>query len=295
MIMRRNVLMLIGMLIACTASARKALVVIAHGAPDSSWNAPVLALQQKLQKVNIPGIDYRRVALMEFAHPNITDVVADCERQGIDTVFAMPLFMAPSGHSDDDVPNILGIRYNPATRKSLAEEGAKTVRSDMHFIEGPTLHEGDVVEKAMFARIKEMSKDPRNEAVVLLAHGDPYRIGFWNSLLARTRDYVKQQTGIDFFEARLIAMGQYFDKDVKPLLEKAAKTKRRILVQGLYLMSSTSDMAKMFNMDQKAYMESLGAEVIYGKAGVLPESSDLVVTWITETTRGWLATLNSVH
>lgn len=279
------------MLCVSSAFAKKALVVIAHGAPANAWNAPVLALEPILQKANIPGIDYCRVALMEFSHPDIADVVADCEKQGVDTVFALPLFIAPSSHSDGDVPNILGLQYNPTTRKGLAAEKEEIIKSNIRFIEGPTLYEGDVIEKAMLARVKEMSTDPKNEGVVLLAHGDPDRIGYWNNILDRTRDYVKKNTGIDYFEAKLIAMGQNFDKDVKPLLQKAAKEKKRVLVQGLYLMSSVNGMAKMFKMDQPEYLKEVGADVVYGKAGILPASSDLVVDWIKSTTNGWVESL----
>ena len=88
-------------------NAKTALVVIAHGAPSPQWNKPVLDLENRLHSIDIPGICYKRVALMEFSQPNISSVIKDCEKQGIDTVFALPLFIAPSSHSEDDIPNIL--------------------------------------------------------------------------------------------------------------------------------------------------------------------------------------------
>lgn len=289
--MKKAILFLALMLSVSSVFAKKALVVIAHGAPADAWNAPVLALEPLIQKANMPGIEYKRVALMEFSHPDIAEVVADCEKQGVDTVFALPLFIAPSSHSDGDVPNILGLQYNPTTRKGLAEEKEEIIKSNIRFIEGPTLYEGDVIEKAMLARIKEMSTDPKNEGVVLLAHGDPGRIGFWNNLLKRTKKMVQDSTGIEYFDNNLVGMGQEFDKDVKPLLQKAAKEKKRVLVQGLYLMSSVNSMAKMFKMDQPEYLKEVGADVVYSKAGILPASSDLVVDWITKTTNGWVESL----
>ena len=77
--------------------AKTALVVIAHGSPSESWNQQVLALESRLSQMELPGIDYTRVALMEFAQPDIPSVIRDCELQQIDTVFALPLFIAPSG------------------------------------------------------------------------------------------------------------------------------------------------------------------------------------------------------
>lgn len=267
-------------------SAKTALVVIAHGAPSDEWNQPVLNIEKELNKVEIPGISYKRVALMEFSNPNINTVVKDCEREGIDTIFALPLFIAPSSHSEDDIPNILGLKYNPVTRKSLAEENAEIVKSNIHFIIGPTLMSSDVIKKTMLQRIKEMSEDTKDEAVLLLAHGDPERIGFWKSILKETGDYIKENTGIDYVDARLVGMGIDFSKDVKPILAKAAAMKKRILVQGIYLMSSVSDMAKMANMNKN--QKDIKTTVIYSEYGILPKSTSEVCQWIVETTHDWL-------
>ena len=202
--------------------AKTALVVIAHGAPSDEWNQPVLNIEKELRQIEIPGISYKRVALMEFSNPNINTVVKDCEKEGIDTIFALPLFIAPSSHSEDDIPNLLGLKYDPATRRALREEKAEIVKSSIRFIMGPTLMSSDMIEKTMLQRIKEMSKDTKNEAVVLLAHGDPERIGFWKNILKKTGDYIKTNTGIDYIDAQLVGMGYTFSKDVNPILVKAA-------------------------------------------------------------------------
>ena len=228
---------------------------------------------------------------MEFTSPNIPEVIADCEREHIDTVFVLPLFIAPSSHSEDDIPNILGQKYTPSTLKELAAENAKLVKTNMHIIIGPTLYEGDVIEKSMLREIKNMSKDPANEAVLLLAHGDPERIGFWKSTMKRTADYVKKNTTINYVDQNLIAMGYYFANDVRPLIERAAQKKKRILVQGIYLMSSVSSMDKATKKEKPDYLKGIKADVVYSTAGILPSSTDLVVDWIQQTTNQWVASL----
>jgi len=266
--------------------AKTALVVIAHGAPSDEWNQPVLNIEKELRQIEIPGISYKRVALMEFSNPNINTVVKDCEKEGIDTIFALPLFIAPSSHSEDDIPNLLGLKYDPATRRALREEKAEIVKSSIRFIMGPTLMSSDMIEKTMLQRIKEMSKDTKNEAVVLLAHGDPERIGFWKNILKKTGDYIKTNTGIDYIDAQLVGMGYTFSKDVNPILVKAATEKKRILVQGIYLMSSVSDMAKMAKMDEK--QKNIKSEIVYSEYGILPKSTPEICQWIVDTTKNWL-------
>ena len=268
----------------CTlhVSAKTALVVIAHGAPSPQWNKPVLDLERKLNEISIKGIDYKRVALMEFSQPNIPSVVRDCEKEGVDTIFALPLFIAPSSHSEDDIPNLLGLKYDPNVREDLINEEAEFVKSNIKFIVGPTLMSSDIIEKTMCERIKEMSVNENEEGVLILAHGDPERIGYWTSLLKRTGDYIKQHTKINYIDTELIGMGQAFASDVTPLIKKAKENKKRILVQGIYLMSSVADMAKRTGL-----MKDGDTNVVFSKYGILPKSENEVLDWIVATTQNW--------
>jgi sirohydrochlorin ferrochelatase len=268
----------------CTlhVSAKTALVVIAHGAPSPQWNKPVLDLERKLNEISIKGIDYKRVALMEFSQPNIPSVVRDCEKEGVDTIFALPLFIAPSSHSEDDIPNLLGLKYDPNVREDLINEEAEFVKSNIKFIVGPTLMSSDIIEKTMCERIKEMSVNENEEGVLILAHGDPERIGYWTSLLKRTGDYVKQHTKINYIDTELIGMGQAFASDVTPLIKKAKENKKRVLVQGIYLMSSVADMAKRTGL-----MKDGDTNVVFSKYGILPKSENEVLDWIVATTQNW--------
>ncbi len=283
--MKKVLALLLFAIITLQMSAKTALVVIAHGAPSPMWNQPVLDLEKKLNSIDIKGISYKRVALMEFSQPNIPSVVRDCEKLGVDTIFALPLFIAPSSHSEDDIPNILGLKYEPSVRKALAEEKAELVISNIKFVVGPVLMSSGLIEKTMLERVKAMSKNEKDEGLLLLAHGDPDRIGFWKTLLKVTGDYIKQNSKIDYIDAETIAMGQDFANDVTPLLEKARKRKKRVLVQGIYLMSGVGGMARYAKLDKK-----YGDSVVFSDYGILPQSSDDVCKWIEETTKNWMAT-----
>lgn len=281
----KRILILVAAAFSClTLSARTALVVVAHGSPSEEWNRNVLALESRLDALNLPGIDYRRVALMEFAQPNIASVIRDCERESIDTVFVLPLFISPSGHSEDDIPNILGLKYSPSVHAELAAEGAEFVRTQMHIIVGPTLMDSGVIEKAMLERVCALSSDPKKEAVVFLAHGDADRIGFWKHILHNC-ETAAREAGFDYVDNALIGMGQNFAQDVQPLLESASASKERILVQGIYLVSGVGSMARMFGMDRQAAANNIA----YGEKGILPESTEDVLVWIEKSVSEWAA------
>lgn len=280
--MKRYLVIVATALLCLNLQAQKALVVIAHGSPSEDWNDTVLALESRLDRTDIPGISYKRVALMEFAQPNIASVMRDCELQQIDTVFVLPLFISPSGHSEDDIPNLLGLKYDPSVHRDLVAEGAEFVRTRMHLVVGPTLMDSGVIEKAMTERVKALSSDPEKEAVVFLAHGDGARIGFWKGILKKCEEAVKAQ-GFDYVDYQLIGMGQSFAKDVMPLLARARDAREKTIVQGIYLVSNVGSMARMSGMG-----DADSAKIVYGEAGILPESADDVMEWIVKAVEEWL-------
>lgn len=288
--MKRTFLLFLVLLSVSLMQAKTALVIIAHGSPSQSWNGPVLRLESKLDSLHIPGIDYCRVALMEYSEPHIATVMADCERQHVDTVFALPLFIQPSSHSEQDIPNILGLRFNALTRAELKEEGIATVHTSMHVVEGPTLNYGDLLQRCLLRQVEKLSEKPDDEALLILAHGDPEYRGFWEAMLEESAEYVRQHTRISYVGTGLVEMGQQMVTDVSPLLLDAAKYKRRILVQGIYLTSSVYGMAARFGLIKqqptilKAYPST---EVVYGKTGLLPDFTDDICQWIVSTTQEW--------
>lgn len=293
--MRSRLLALLPLLLlALSLQAKTALVVIAHGSPMMSWRKPVLALESKVDSLvkarHITGISQVRVAMMEYTEPTVASVIAQCEAAGCDTVFALPLFIAPSSHSEEDLPNLLGLKYTPDVREELAEEGTTLVNTKMKIVLGPTLYSTDIIEQVMLNNVKRLSTDPKNEALLLLAHGDPERIGFWQMLLYRTCEYVKEKTGITYADGELIEMGTGMDKEVLPLLEKAAKEKKRVLVQGIYLTSTIASMARRNNMEEKQadIVKRYGTDIVYSDNGILPNAENDIANWIVERTFSYL-------
>ena len=278
--MKKISILIVSALLCLNLSAKSALVVIAHGSPSAAWNNAVLDLEGRLAAAKIPGISYTRVALMEFARPDIADVIRDCELQQVDTVFALPLFISPSGHSEDDIPNILGLKYNPSIFNAIREEGIRTVNTGMHIILGPTLMESGLISKIMLRRVKALSSDKNDEAVIFLAHGDEYRKGFWDKILRDCAEEVKA-SGFTCVDYRLVGMGQNLRNDIAPLLNKASKERERVIVQGIYLVSAANSMARRAGLEAE--------NIIFGSEGILPQSGDEVIGWIVNTTKEWLA------
>ena len=176
--MKKKMMLLLALLLTIfpTLQAKTALMIVAHGSPMESWRKPVLDLEplvkQQVATGKLKGIDIVKVALMEYTEPSVASMVKACEAEGADTIFALPIFIAPSGHTEEDLPNILGHKYNPYVREELAEENTEMVHTKTPIILGPTFYYSYVLENSMLDRIKTLSKDAANEAVIYLAHGD---------------------------------------------------------------------------------------------------------------------------
>jgi len=291
----RMILAAMALLLCGSAMAKDALVIIAHGSPGTKWNAPVLALEEtvraELAKRGDKQFEYVRVALMEFSQPNIASVMRDCEAQGVDRVFAVPLFIAPSSHSEEDIPNILGHKYSAATMAALLEEKAEIVDTKMEIVLGATLSTSDILGEVMAERVKALSQNAAEEGVVLLAHGDWNYRGFWETMLKEAGERVEKETGVKYLDGTFVAMGQQFKEDALAIVQRATAEKKRVIVQGVYLSTGVKVMAD-YTGTTKAVEELLqgtGKEVIFSDKGILPESTERVSQWIVDQAEGWAA------
>lgn len=283
-------IMLMGM---TSVQAKTALVVISHGSPMPAWRKPVLdmepILQQRQKAGQLKGIDYVRVAMMEFTEPTIATVISDCEKQGVDTIFAIPLFIAPSSHSDQDIPTIIGHKFDARTVADLREEGTKLVSTRIPIILGPTLSYDDILEQIMTDNVKAMSENPSDEALLLIAHGDKQWTSFWQQKMQSICDSCKKSTGITLADYKFVAMGYKMIQEMTPAVKEYAKSRKRILVQGVYLTSTAREIAEMGISDAlKESVADSNVEIVYSDQGILPAHSDAVADWIVKRTGEWL-------
>lgn len=274
-------------------NAKNALVVISHGSPMEEWRKPVLDLEPLLQKRVSElklNISYVRVAMMEFTEPTIATVVSDCEAQGIDTIFAIPLFIAPSSHSDEDIPNIIGHKFNASTIAELNEEGTKLVHTRIPIILGPTLSYNNVIEEIMLKNVKDMSKSPEDEALLFVSHGDKQWTSFWTKKMESIADTCRKSTGIKEVDYKFVAMGYKMVREIIPTLKQWSQNKKRILIQGVYLTSTAKEIADASGVTEMVNKElnNPNVEVVYSNEGILPSSTETVVDWILDRTKEWL-------
>jgi len=271
------------------ASGKLGLLIVAHGSPSPRWNEPVLALEAEVKALLSKDRDnpYREVivALMEFSKPSIYEALEKMEQEGIERVFVLPLFIAPSGHSHFDIPAILGTYYEPEKVEELKKEGTKIVNTGVKVTIGPTLSEGNILKDITLDRVRELSSDPRTESLVILAHGDEDFQPVWEGLCREIGAYVCAETGIPYFDFAFVEIGQSFVSEGAPVILKAASKSRKVIVAGLYLVTGAEDVAGSstvsfghMKMDSKSMFR--GKNVVFSKKGILPDTR--VSRWIVD-------------
>jgi len=276
------------------AQAKNALVIIVHGSPSPQWNDLAMNIETNVRNTlaskHITDFDYVKVAMMEFAKPNISTVIKDCEKRGTTHIFAIPLFIAPSSHSEEDIPNILGLKYNPQVIKRLKAEGTQIVHSSIPITVGPTLSYDNVISDIIADRVKSLSNNSANETFILAAHGDPEYQAYWNSLMKKTGKEVAESTGIKFSGFVFMEMGQHFFKDLYPMLQTTSKDYKHIIVQGIYLSEGIKRMAEYAqknDSNSEKHILSEGVKVDYSPYGLLPDAKNSIADWIVARAEEW--------
>ncbi len=225
-------------------SEKLGLLVIAHGSRSPEWNRRVLEFGQRVAEKAAEDGTFKavRIAMLEAVKPDVPSAVVELESEGCQRIIAVPLFVAPSGHSHFDVPAVLGIYSSASTRHHLAEEGLRVARPRVPIVLTETLAQGQLLQNAALDQVRKLSKDPSREALVILAHGDPDHHPLVDKLIRQVALYCCGQMGITYADWAYLGVGQQYHSQGLPAIEKALEHRERVLVIGLYVATSAAEL-----------------------------------------------------
>ncbi len=220
------------------AETSAGLVIAAHGSPSPAWSARAAGLDEDVtQIIERKGAPFTAIktAFLEFNQPSLAEAVRDMHDRGCDQIVVMPLFIGRSGHVLCDIPAVLGLYSTPDMTETLREENAEIILPSVPVTIGPTLSESDLLALSILDRVREISTDPENEALVLFAHGCEQMPAHWENLMNRITHFVCGKTGISTAYSGFIEVGQSYEAEGLPLIRQAADEKERVLVVGSYI------------------------------------------------------------
>lgn len=216
---------------------RLGLLLIGHGSPSAQWNERFLSFGRQVAERQEIREHFRavKVVFMEFARPTIREGVVLLEEAGCQRIVAVPVFVSVGQHTLFDVPTALGILYWPQCLRDLADHGGEPARPQVPVIYTLTPDGGSLLCDFVLAQVRQLSARPKEEAVVILIHGDAGVRPMLERLLARIVAYTAAQTGIECFRWAYVGVGQGFHHHGLEAIEEAGTRKARILVVGLYM------------------------------------------------------------
>jgi hypothetical protein len=140
-------------------------------------------------------------------------------------------------------------------------------------------------------KVKSLSDNPAEEALIILAHGAENFMPIWEELTNETGNYILGKTGIEYFDKAFVEVGQSFAIDgVNPIL-KASENKKKVIVVGMYLSMGVKNMAEnsgfIMNgrtIETKKMFE--GKNIVFAEQGLLPDKR--IAEWLVERANEWI-------
>lgn len=263
---------------------KTALLLVFHGSPAPSWAKFTGKIVDRVRALNEKNPVFAVVegAQMEFSKaPNdIASAYKRIEEATCDAVVAVPVFIYPTSHVQFDVAAILGIYASAEMRAALADEGIAVVRSKLPTVATPTLSSGDLLKNFVVAEARSISKEPKNERLLVIAHGDEGYAGLVDSL---NEDALQAaaELGFDRVDSAFCGIGQTFAENVKPIVEANDRDGKKTLIVALYVASSAESFVARLQKGEdgaKNSLEGLNYECSKGALGDFEETAP----WIFE-------------
>lgn len=228
-------LLLLGAALAAAAPAAPAkpdygILLLAHGG-DADWNAQVEALRARVD-AKVPA-----EAALGMADPATLQAGLDAlAARGVKRAIAVPLFVHSRSEVLDQMRYTLGLADKPSEVLRAAAAAMAALHGPMHHfmfslervktklpvVLAPALDDDALVSTILLERARALSRDPKAETVVLVAHGpvDDAAVPPWNETLSRHAAFVAREGG---FRAATFAI----------LRDDAAPSVRESAVAGL--------------------------------------------------------------
>ena len=147
-------------------TASDALLVVAHGAPVGGWNDRVLRMMDKGEWPGPKGVGF---IMPRPSDETLTKVAARLDQPGVKRIIIVPLLISSySNHYDE-------IRYYAGELKHAhAHEGltlGQPLKTKAPMVVTSAMDSDPLVSRILADPLRLVSKDPKNETLILLTHG----------------------------------------------------------------------------------------------------------------------------
>lgn len=269
-----------------TATPKKiGVLLVNHGSRSEAWRNGLLNLEKNvtdsiLGDKEIAGI---KTAFMEYTEPSIATRLKEFDKENFSDVILVPVFLTVSSHSFDDIPTLIGQKDDPKSIELFKIEKMEryTPKAKVHI--APLLDFTDLLKRNILKRFKELSKDPINEGLTLIAYGDKTYNTEWSKLMQDASEYVKENTGITDYNYGWCGHIAHYSSDSTTLaVNEVLKKKKQAVVIPVLVAFDEMFQIKIIGGGIEKVAGSKD-RVIYKPDAILPDKN--VEAWVIQTSR----------
>lgn len=264
------------------------VLLVNHGSRSDAWRASLLELEANVKSKIMESGDIKEVktAFMEYTEPSIATRMKEFDKDGFTDVIIVPIFLTVSSHSFDDIPTLLGQKDNPSSIEEFKMENMEryTPKAKVHIT--PLLDFTDILKKNILRRYLELSKNPKEEGLVLIAYGDKTYNTEWTHLMDQVGEYVEQNAGIDSYNYGWCGHIAHYSPDstAVPVSNMLKKKEKAVVVPVLVAFDEMFQGRIIRDGVKKA--DKTATRVYYKPDAILPDKK--VENWVIDITKEYL-------
>jgi sirohydrochlorin ferrochelatase len=141
---------------------KSGVLVISHGSSNLSW---VQLVDEAVDKLDVP-VPVVACFLELVEGRLIEDGIRALERQGVNHIIAVPLFVASGSTHIDEIGYMLG-----AHKTTQLDEEIERIETNAEIVYCPPMDDHPLIVDILLDRVRELSHDPADEVVLLVGHG----------------------------------------------------------------------------------------------------------------------------
>lgn len=263
-----------------TVSERKiGVLLVNHGSNSKVWRDMLIDMENKVKDdiLGNPKISKITTAFMEYTEPSIATRMKEFDAEGYDEVIVVPIFLTVSSHYSHDIPVILGVSSDPKAKEEIAKEKIEVYKAKARISITPPLDYSTILKKNIERRVMALSKDAKNEGVLLVAYGDKMYNQQWEEMVDEIGKFLKVKTGHKSIAYSWCGhLVSYSTEPTTKGIEELLKLEDNVIVIPV-LVSNDSYFQK--DIIQKA-VDMVSGNVLYKQDAILPD--DNLNKWVID-------------
>ncbi|MFD1954848.1 sirohydrochlorin chelatase [Paenibacillus thailandensis] len=146
---------------------KQGVLVISHGSREAEWVRLVdEAVREAASAPALAGVPVVSAFLEIVEGRLIQDGIDELERQGVTSIYVLPLFVSSGSTHVDEIRQAFGL---PKAFELEGDLGTFRVKADVRF--GLPIDDDPEIAELLLASIRELSEAPEREALLLVGHG----------------------------------------------------------------------------------------------------------------------------